>query len=122
MPAFETMDLREKAVLWPAVATDKYGEATVGEPREIWVRWETKLKQVIDAKGEQSIYDATVIVEEDVAVGSHIWLGELADWYGTASQFTDDYVGEVVDTSNTPSIKATNRRRVLGVKWLRDEQ
>lgn len=117
MPAFETSGRLQTAVLWRVTGVvDAYGENAVGEPEEIRVRWQRKRLDTLDAFGNQVTLDGLAVVNEEVAVGSRMFLGTLSDWTGTGSGDPDDEVMEVVKVSYTPDLKARNVRRTLGLK------
>lgn len=121
MPPIETADLHQAAVLWEQSGTDRYGATTVSDtPVEIPTRWEYKREEVRAADGSTILIDAVVVVDRSVPVGSNLWLGELADWYGTGSAGDDTEVMEVITSSAIPDIKNRNMRRVLKLRRLKD--
>lgn len=123
MPALETMDRNQKAVLWRAKdeTFDVHGQPKVEAPVEIEVRWVWHSKLMAGPEGKPITVDATVVVGEiDVPLGSAMWEGELADWYGTGSQFGDDAVMEVVASNYTEAILGRHVRRTLGVAYSKD--
>lgn len=117
MPAFETMDLHQTAVLWTKEGTDDYGQplrSATGE--EISVRWETGRRQGLDGQGSVVAHDASVVVDRLVGIGSLMWLGTFDDLPGTGTpnlRTPDSDVMEVVDYYETPDIKNRNIRRVV---------
>lgn len=88
MPAFETMDRKQKAVLWAWTGVDEYGEPTVDRdaPIEIDVRWTEGRTEDKDADGNTIAYDAQAVVDRDIRVGSIMWLGKLADFADTGDE------------------------------------
>lgn len=114
MPAFETMDLQQRAVLWEKTGQDEHNEPTVASPVEIPVRWHWKRRQVAGPNGLPIAVDVTVVVNQDVADGSLLWLGTLDDLPGTGTPYvpTSDVV-QVLTRDWVPDIKARNVRRVL---------
>ncbi len=50
-----------------------------------------------------------------------MWLGELADWYGTGSVDTDDELMEVKTFSQTPDLKARVVYRTVGLMRLHEK-
>ena len=114
MPAFEVFDLNQKAVLWPTAGPkDRYGVLQVGDPVEIFVRWENTRCEMLNSKGEVIGVDASVVTDRDITVGSRMWLGELADWYGTGSGVEDDEVMQVLSVEKATDLKGRILRREL---------
>lgn len=115
MPALETLSRCQKAVVWDADEPDSYGRMGVGTAREITVRWVEHRRQGTDAQGNTISYDATVITNERIEVGSAMWLGKLADLPASPTD-----VFRVVAYDETPDIKARNTSRQVSLVRLRD--
>lgn len=115
MPAPETNARHQKAVLWPFTGVNNHGAPTVGDPEQIIVRWVHSKRETLDPQGNTIALDATVIVDEDIAIGSEMWLGELEDWYGTGTAPDDSEVMTVKTFNKTPDIKGRVFRRELGL-------
>lgn len=122
MPDLETMDRNQKAVLWAAVdeSFDEHGEQKIAAPVELDVRWVWKSKLMAGPNGDPVTVDATAVVAQEVSIGSTMWQGELADWYGTGSAGGDDAVMEVVAFSETSDILHRRFRRTVGLKFYKD--
>ena len=110
MPAPERILRYQTALLWEFSGYDKYGQPTVSAPVEIQVRWNTKRREVVDAKGFIIAYDASAVVDQVIAVGSLMWLGTLEDWNdaGTGSGSTSISADDVFECKNftlTPDLK-----------------
>lgn len=120
MPAIETAYRRQKAVLWPWSGYDSYAEPLRGEPVEIDVRWLNKSREVPGPQGSPITVDATAVVDREIVVGSLMWLGELADWYGTGSAGDDTALMEVVAYGEVPDLKGRDIRRTVGLVYFRD--
>lgn len=119
MPFQEVAYLRQRAVLWPAVGSDTFGQPTVGAPVEIACRWLTNRREVLDRQGNTVSIDGTVIVAVDVPIGSHLWLGTLAQWYGTGSAGQGDQeLCEAKTFDSTPDIKNRATFRQVGIVRL----
>lgn len=120
MPALEDHDLRETALVWPAIADDAFGQKKMGPREEINVRWLDKQTEMLDTHNNSIIVDGTVIVEQErlVPIGSLLWYGTEDEWsLGTGSMETSDgnpQLVEVKAANNTPDLKARNYRRTLG--------
>lgn len=122
MPALEVYDLVENAVLWPMVGYDRFGQPAVGAPQQIKARWSRTHREVVDSKGNTIALDAEAAVGQVIPVGSHLWFGDLVDWYGTASASTDEEVYEVKSYASTADVKIRNRRMVVGLMRLHQQQ
>src|SRR6185369_15981726 len=124
MPALEKKDRYQKAVLWNAVdgdaAVDRYGEVNVADPVEILVRWVWTETQMTNSQGDPVSVDATAVVDRDIYLGSRMWLGALADWYGTGSAFGDDFVMEVRVSKYGTDLKNRFERRTVGLVFYKD--
>lgn len=120
MPTPEVAYLRQKAVLWPARFYDDYGQPKIDSSVEIKVRWITKRSETLDPQGNTVQLDATVVVDRDIAIGSTMWLGKLADWYGTGSGGDASEVMQVVTFAKTPDLKGRAIRREVGLMRFRD--
>lgn len=120
MPAVETMDRWQKAVLWPAVLDQagrvlfsRHGEPLVSTtPVEVYTRWENCLKQILLPNGNVVQITATVVVNRDVDIGSRMWLGGLDDLPGTAF-LPETGVNYVYGFDSTPDIKNRFQRKTL---------
>lgn len=125
MPYPELSYRRQKAVLLAATDPNDYPEANdygetkvdTTDPVEIKVRWVQTKREAIDPQGNVIAIDATVIVDREVVVGSKLWLGPLADYYGTGGD--DVEFVEVVSVARTPDLKNRAIRRELGVRRFR---
>jgi hypothetical protein len=118
MPAFETMDLYQRAVVWRRIAevTDAHGEILVEDGEEIAVRWVWQYGEALDPAGETIKWDAGVVVAEDIPDGSIMWPGELGDVGGTA---VDLY--QVIGRFTTTSINNRWTRRTLMLMRYSDD-
>lgn len=110
MPAQETICRHQKAVLWAANGFDDYGEPKVDAAAEITVRWEEGLREAVDPNGNTIAVDAVAVVDQDIVVGSIMWLG-LKDDLATPP------VGlkQVVSFSKIPDVKGRVFRRTVGL-------
>jgi hypothetical protein len=120
MPFQEVAFLEQTALLWAASGVDRYGQVTVLPPVEIPVRWLTKRREVLDAKGNTIALDAQAVVRQRIAVGSHLWLGNLVQWYGTGtgSSLADEELMEVKTYDETPDLKDRGVFRIVGLMRL----
>jgi hypothetical protein len=126
MPALESDNLWQYAVLWVPTGTDRYGRRTVDRenPREVRCRWEYGRKGTLNPQGETVALDATVVVDSLVPVGSQLWPGRLIEWQGLNGGLGDDPLDEplyeVLTSSAIPDIKGRNTRRTLGLVRSKD--
>lgn len=110
MPDQEIAFLTQFAVLWPKAGYDAYGQPAVGDAVQIPVRWNTERREVLQPNGNTIAFDASAVVRQKIAIGSHMWLGELVDWYGTGSgsgsvDTADDEVMVVKNYTETKDLK-----------------
>lgn len=115
MPAFETMDLHDTAVLWVRSGKDKYNEPTVTAPIEVMVRWTFTDSRMVNKNGDEVQLDAEVVVSRDVPYDSLLWLGTLSDWQGVGSGGQDTELMQVKVKRYAQDIKGRNTRRTLGL-------
>lgn len=124
MPPLEEVDCWDVAVLWPATGGyDNQGQPLFGDPIELaypnGVRWINAQRQQLAADGNLILVDATAIVLQDIPIHSKMWLGELADWYGTGSANTTDTNLMTVKTFNkTYDQRGQDIRRTVGLLRL----
>jgi hypothetical protein len=110
MPAIGKRNLKQDAVLWAASGTDDYGEVTVSAAIGIKVRWERENKEAIDALGATIAFEDAAFVDRDIADGSILWLGKLAN---LPNQPED--LRQVIQFAKIPDIKGRNFSRVVGL-------
>jgi hypothetical protein len=115
VPAIEGQSRYQKAVLWAIAAEDDYGKPKVLVPREILVRWNDKLAEGNNPLEEVVGYDATAVVNEDIAIGSILWLGEVVHLPSTLTNLM-----KVVSFNSTPDIKNRCRMRTIGMVRFMD--
>jgi hypothetical protein len=97
MPAFETIDRNDDAVIWAALATgnpsdfDESGERKVSAGAAIKVRWSFVNREAVDPKGNTIAIDVDLIVNQDVTIGSVFWLGLLSALPSPVTDVTNLY-------------------------------
>lgn len=115
MPAIETEGANQFAVLWAYSAPDSHGQPTVEAAVEIAARWEWGQRQVMTAESTPITCDASVMVDQEIAMGSLLWQGELAD---LPDPVEDVVLYEVVGKDTTPDVKGRSfQRNVFVRKW-----
>lgn len=116
MPDPETAGLWQDAVLWEATGeTDRYGQHVIGSAVQLQVVWNTKRREVLDAKGSTVKVDAVAVVDREIRAGSLMWLGSIDDLPGTSESVPDDDVMEVIGYSHTNDIRVRVVRRTVGL-------
>lgn len=109
MPAFETMDRTEKALLWETTGgIDEYGQYAYNflrDPTEIKVRWEAGRRLSSDSQGNPLAVDVMVVANREIATGSLMWLGSLIDLPGTGTAAPESDLMIVVGRDRTKDIK-----------------
>lgn len=108
MPRLQARRRHQKALLWAASATDvsDAGARKVSAAIEIDVRWEDVQTEITDSQGNVISVVAKVIVDQDVTIGSIMWLG-------THETVADPPVDlkKVVAFSNIPDVKGRSFRK-----------
>lgn len=111
MPAIEISCRTQKAVLWAASGSfDQDGEPTLAAATEITVRWGELRGGTLVVDGNTIEIDAMVVVAEDIAIDSVMWLGALED---VATPPVD--LMRVADRKHTLDVKGRVTRRVLSL-------
>ena len=79
--SFLTSKLGQVATLWSITGVDGGGDPTFAAPRTINVRWESRINQNLDSRGEHQrsgtaeTSAAFVYLAEDVKEGDYVFLG-----------------------------------------------
>lgn len=128
MPAFETMDRNQHAVLWQRKtlngrpASTRHGKPLVNTPADVMVQWDDSYTQGRDAKGNKVDADGTIFWTGPVAIGSMFWLGTIQQ---ATSQALDAGSAiellEVVYVNITPDLKGRVASYEYGVKRFTDQ-
>lgn len=122
MPPFETMDLHQYAVLWESRTPDSYGANSYGPAAEIRVRWVKGRSRTGRETSSSESGDVTVVVAQDVPIGSVLYEGDLETAFnGTAGTADGDLIAtadlfEVIGSRTTTSIHNKYTRRTLTLK------
>jgi hypothetical protein len=111
MPAIEGQFRCQKAVYWAASGINDYGVPTLDSPVEIDVRWDEGRTESINSQGSPVALDVQVVVDQDMVIGSVMWLGYLDD---LPSPLTSLY--DVVQFSKVPDVKGREFRRTVSLK------
>jgi len=131
MPAFEYMDLLQRALLWRQTGVNYYAEVLVGTPEEIFLRIDDSTSEMLDAQGNKVSLDATVVLGPgcDVKIGDLMWFAPdstysaLEQWNGTGSGAADgDSSGNLLQVKmfdSTSDLKNRVIRRLAGLLRFR---
>src|SRR5262245_58753561 len=68
------------AVYWPRAGSDRHGRPRYAQPLELLVRWDFSRRELAGPEGQPVAVDATAVVDCDLALGSRLWPGTLAEW------------------------------------------
>lgn len=121
MPHPETRHRKQYALLWTFSGVDRYGQTKVSAPVEVLVRWETGRADMLDMMGNKVNVDARLVVDQDIDIGSAMWLGTEAEWLsGTGSGGEDDEVMQVAVFNKAPNVKGNRYRREVGLVKYKD--
>ena len=120
MPPFEEMDRLQPAVYWPNAGYSSTAQVIRGEPVQIDVRWVWKRTYQRSADGDSIPCDAQVVTGIKIPPGSYMWLGKLADWYGTGSGEPEVELMQVVTCDETPDIKNRFKRYTASLAFYKD--
>lgn len=121
MPAPETSDLYQKAVLWEREGYGDDGQPTLGEPEELDVRWLKKSAQMRDKDGNLIGVDVTVRAAQEIKLGSVMVEGTLENWQDVGSGGGESELMEVVATSIVPDLKARETSYRYGLKLYKGQ-
>ena len=112
----ESSDLHQKAVLYTLSDRDNYGRVTLNAGKEISVRWENKQSEVLDSQGVSIATDTVVYVNQDIDIGSILWLGKKIDLPSTPTELK-----QVISSQKIPDVKnRAFRRRLMLMKYSDD--
>jgi hypothetical protein len=121
MPDMELAFRTQKACLWAAAGVSDEGEPVrAAAPVELAVRWQTRRDEAGDPLTGVVGRDGTVVLDRDVAVGSVLWEGSLADLAALPAGTGPTPLLEVVSTTKTPDLKGRAVRRTAGLRRYKD--
>ncbi len=106
MPPMETSFLFDDIVYWPYSGVDRDNEEQILSGYQIKGRWDTDLRQMRDATGKLVNTDVQLITDqEDVVIGSIMWLGLVQDLPNPVTDVTDLF--KVIAVNETNDIRKT---------------
>ena len=94
------------ATLWAVSGVGEYGGRTFAAPASITVNWQDSTEKFIGANGEERVSRAKVFVQQDIDVGSYLYLG--------TSSGVDPY-----DVSNAFEVKSFSKVQGIGGEYER---
>lgn len=115
MPAPETSNLEQTAILWPPTGIDKYGEKIIGTPEEIDVRWVNSVMDFVDDFGTSIKVDTAIVTDRSIESGSLLYLGTLEEWYGTGSSGDSDRLMVVKSQKTVPDMRNRETYNLVGL-------
>lgn len=110
MPTAETVDRYQKAVLWAKNGVDDSNRVKLDAASEIYVRWIDKKSKAADPHGNTISVDVTLVVNQELAVGSIVAKGAEDDYVSTDMKY------EVVIYNETPDLLNRAVRRTAGLR------
>lgn len=110
MVTVETSHRLQRAVLWKASGFDNNGKVTVDPAEEIDVRWVEKRRGTLDAQGNTIAVDATAVVDQEIVVGSILWLGNMDDLPAIPVNLK-----QVATYDETPDLRGRETARSVGL-------
>lgn len=117
MPNPESTHRKQKAVLRAASGSyNDYSVVKVTAAVEISVRWEERKDEVLDANGNTIGRDALAVVNQDIVVGSIMWLGLLKNFTNTIGNLM-----QVIVFDKTPDIKGRKFCRTVSLIRFSDK-
>jgi hypothetical protein len=114
MRKIESSDRHQYAVMWVPSGYSQTGDKTVSEGTELAVRWEDNVSSRRPDKGDEIEFDARIVINQDITVGSLFWLGKESELPDPVTEVTRLF--EVVEFRKTPDVKGRNYRRVCYLK------
>ena len=108
MPSFVTRRRHQNLIYFPWIQDDIEGRAKVDPGKDMKVRSEDSLTEVLDTTSSNIARQTTIVVDRKIIVRSIVCLGTLA-----SPQL--DYVGQVIDYREFPTIKGRYKRREIVV-------
>jgi hypothetical protein len=129
LPPPELVTLLETALYWPFLGVDGYGQAVVGPPVQIMVRWNNVYREALNAQSTSIPLDAIAWTNAETLVGSHMWLGTLTEWYGespgsssgSVSSRNQSAVYYVKTSTPTKDVKGRVVQRTAGLMRLHNQ-
>lgn len=97
----------QTATYWALSGNDGYGGKTFSTPTSITVFWQDVQQKYVDESGEEKVSKAKVFLEQDVTLGSYLYLGTSTE----SSPYDVDGSYEIKAFSKIPSLDASEFER-----------
>ncbi len=107
-----TKVLKQKAVYWAFTGYDNHGQPTYAAAVQIACRWVDSHEEIINAKGEKQISNATVMVGVDTPPDGVLWLGAIGGLTDAANPFNNPDAWPIIKFDKTPNFRATESLRI----------
>ncbi len=105
MPDLETMDRYDIVVYWACLGFGPDSEPILSPtPVELLVRWDDSVGETVDQHGRTVNFQASMVADQEVILGSNVMLGTLDDYLGTGTGETEEPVYAVINVNTTSSI------------------
>jgi len=110
--------LNQTLIYWAKGGQDVYNKPSFSNPVNKDCRWQEKEELFLDSEGKEKKSQAVILVDEDMAEGDFVYLGELGDSSSGASEIDPTVVDgayEIKSFKKTPGIKANEYCRKV---WI----
>jgi len=97
----------QTATYWALSGNDGYGGRTFSTPATVSVFWQDVNQKYMDESGEEKVSTSKVFLEQDVTVGSYLYLGTSTE----TSPYDVDGAYEIKSFSKIPSLDASEFER-----------
>lgn len=97
----------QTATYWVLSGNDGYGGKTFSSPTTLSVFWQDVQEKYTDEKGEEKVSRAKVFVQEDVTLGSYLYLGTSTE----SSPYDVSGAYEIRSFSKLPSLDGSQFER-----------
>lgn len=114
MTSVEKVYIKRKAVLWVATGKNRTNENTYSAGTSITLEWPQGFIQSQNPVETNETRSDEIIANQDLVIGSLVWLGALKDMPALAS-LTD--LRQVISRTVTPDIKNRKTRYSFGLTY-----
>lgn len=97
----------QTATYWAVTGNDGYGGKSFSSPASLEVRWEDIEEKYIDSHGEEFVSRSKIFVQQDVTIGSYLYLGTSAE----SSPYDVSGAGEIKTFKKVPTLDADEYER-----------
>jgi len=97
----------QTATYWALAGNDGYGGMTFSTPVAVTVFWQDVNQKYMNESGEEKVSKSKVFLEQDVTVGSYLYLGTSA----ASSPYDVSGAYEIKSFSKVPSLDASEFER-----------